>query len=189
MSDVIAPTDSPTPKLSWHRRLYLRMEALAAGPHALIAMLLVSVADASFFPIPPFALLVPMVLATPKAWFRLALWGTLASLAGGVVGYFIGQGMGMAAAQLLHVDLDFQVNRFGVQGTVGEILTRNFWALALACSVLPTPFKIVSIGSGILGVAFPQFMMAAVIGRSMRFFVVSGVVRAFGPKARKWLRV
>jgi membrane protein YqaA with SNARE-associated domain len=190
MSDALAnaPSD-PQAKLSWHRRLYLKMEALAAGPHAFVAMLLVAVADASFFPIPPFAILVPMVLAKPKAWWRMALWGTLASLAGGVAGYFIGKGFGLAAANWLHVDLNFSVNRFGVQGTIGEILTRNFWALALACSILPTPFKFVSIGSGVLGVAFPSFMIASILGRSVRFFLVAGTVRAFGPRARKWLRV
>jgi membrane protein YqaA with SNARE-associated domain len=182
-------TPQTTEVLSWYRRLYLKVEALSAGPQALTAMLAVSVADASFFPIPPFALLVPMVLARPRAWWRLALWGTLASLAGGVGGYFIGKFGGQAVSEWLHVDVNFRVHRFGIDSTAGEILTRNFWMLALACSILPTPFKLVSIGSGLLGVSFPAFMAASVMGRSVRFFLVAGVMAAFGPKARKWLRV
>ncbi|HLM43284.1 MAG TPA: DedA family protein, partial [Myxococcaceae bacterium] len=58
-----APVAASPEKLSWYRRLYLRVEALSSTKHALAAMLLVSVVDGSVFPIPPFALLVPMVLA------------------------------------------------------------------------------------------------------------------------------
>jgi membrane protein YqaA with SNARE-associated domain len=55
--------------------------------------------------------------------------------------------------------------------------------------VLPTPFKVVAIGSGMVGVPLDRFFLAAVMGRSVRFFLVSGVMRFFGPTARKWLRV
>ncbi|HSP81572.1 MAG TPA: DedA family protein, partial [Myxococcaceae bacterium] len=79
--------------------------------------------------------------------------------------------------------------RFGVYATLGELLGTNFWALALLCSVLPTPFKVVAIGSGLVEVPLDRFFLAAVIGRSVRFFAVSGAVRFFGPTARKWLRV
>ncbi len=77
---------APPEKLSWYRRLYLRVEALSSTKYALAAMLLVSVVDGSVFPIPPFALLVPMVLAQPKKWVQYALMGTVASLFGGFIG-------------------------------------------------------------------------------------------------------
>jgi membrane protein YqaA with SNARE-associated domain len=189
MSDVMTQTSTGAEKASWYRRLYLRIEAMSSTPHALVAMLLVSVADASFFPVPPFALLVPMVLARPKDWWRLALWGTLASLVGGVAGYYLGKGLGIAAAELLNVDLNFRVQRFGIDAKAGDLITGNFWLLALACSISPLPFKVVSIGSGILGATFPAFMAASVIGRSVRFFLVAGLMRVAGPRARKWLRV
>ncbi|NOK19584.1 YqaA family protein [Corallococcus carmarthensis] len=177
------------PKLSWYRRLYLRVEAAASTPHALATMMAVSVVDGSIFPIPPFAVLVPMVLAQPKKWVRYCLLGTLASLVGGLIGYGLGAGLGEGITQLLHIDLDVRVDRFGVSGTVGELLGRNFWVLALLCSILPTPFKIVAIGSGLVSVPLERFLLASVIGRSVRFFLVGSVVRFFGPTARKWLRV
>lgn len=187
MSDTpAAPTAA---KLSWYRRLYLRIEALSTTPHALAAMIAVSVVDGSVFPIPPFALLVPMVLARPEKWWKYALWGTVASLGGGLIGYYLGQGLGEAAAQMLHINLDARVNRFGVDGTVGELLGRNFWFLALLCSVLPTPFKVVAIGSGMVDVPLDMFMLAAVLGRTTRFFAVAGAMRFVGPTARRWLRV
>lgn len=187
-SPAAAPA-APPQKLSWYRRLYLRVEALSSTKHALAAMLLVSVVDGSVFPIPPFALLVPMVLAQPKKWLRYAVLGTVASLFGGLIGYWLGHLINSGAVSFLNIDLNMRVQRFGVDATLGELLGQNFWVLALLCSILPTPFKVVAIGSGMVAVPLERFLMAAVIGRSVRFFLVSGVMRFAGPTARKWLRV
>ena len=195
MSDTAAPAAvaAPPAKLSWYRKLYLKVEGYAQTPYALAAFLVVSVIDASFFPVPPFAIMVPMVLAKAKGWWKLAALGTIASIGGGVIGYYFGSGivelMGYGdklAAPLTGKTADF----FGVSGLpIGEVLGRNFWFLALAASVLPSPFKIVAIGSGIANVPLPMFLLAALIGRSVRFFLVGGVLAFFGPRARKWLRV
>ena len=176
-------------KLSWYRRLYLRVEALSSTKHALAAMLLVSVVDGSVFPIPPFALLVPMVLAQPKKWVSYAVMGTVASLFGGLIGYWLGHLINSGVVSFLNIDLNMRVQRFGVDATLGELLGQNFWVLALLCSILPTPFKVVALGSGMVSVPLERFLMAAVIGRSVRFFLVSGVMRFAGPTARRWLRV
>jgi membrane protein YqaA with SNARE-associated domain len=190
-------SDSPTPvavaakpeKLSWYRRLYLRVEALSSTKHALTAMLLVSVVDGSVFPIPPFALLVPMVLAQPRKWLRYAVLGTLASLVGGLIGYWLGTLIAQGAVSFLDIDLNMRVQRFGFNATVGQLLGDKFWVLALLCSVLPTPFKVVAIGSGMVSVPLDRFLLAAIFGRTLRFFVVAGVMRFAGPTARRWLRV
>jgi membrane protein YqaA with SNARE-associated domain len=183
------PVAAAPENLSWYRRLYLRVEALASTKHAVAAMLVVSVVDGSVFPIPPFALLVPMVLAQPNKWLRYAVLGTVASLFGGFIGYYLGDLLRQGAVSFLHIDLNMRIQRFGIDSTLGELLGQNFWALALLCSVLPTPFKVVAIGSGMVGVPLDRFFLAAVLGRSVRFFLVSGVMRYFGPTARKWLRV
>ncbi|MFE8602967.1 YqaA family protein [Archangium violaceum] len=189
MSDS-TPSVATTPeKLSWYRRLYLRVEALSSTKHAVAAMLLVSVVDGSVFPIPPFALLVPMVLAQPQKWLRYAVLGTVASLFGGFIGYYLGDLLRQGAISFLEIDMNMRIQRFGIDATLGELLGKNFWALALLCSILPTPFKVVAIGSGMVGVPLDRFFLAAVLGRSVRFFLVSGVMRFFGPTARKWLRV
>jgi membrane protein YqaA with SNARE-associated domain len=192
MSDMSpAPVAAPAQpeKQSWYRRLYRRVEALSSSPHALAAMLLVAVIDGSVFPIPPFALLVPMVLAQPHKWVRYAVLGTVASLFGGLIGYWLGTLINAGAVSFLDIDLNVRVQRFGLDATVGELLGQNFWVLSLLCSVLPTPFKVVAIGSGIVSVPLDRFLLAAIIGRTVRFFAVSGVMRFVGPTARKWLRV
>ena len=183
-------TQSPAPT-SWYRRLYARVEALSASRHATSAMMAVSVVDGSFFPVPPFALLVPMVLARPHKWLRYAVLGTLASILGGLVGYFLGTLLQSGAINFLNFDPNFRVvsTFFGVDATIGELLSKNFWMLAALCSVLPTPLKLVAIGSGVVGVALPQFFVAVCIGRTVRFLLVAGVMRFVGPPARRWLRV
>lgn len=185
-----APTTTPTPAPpSWYRRLYLRVAALSASRYATWAMLLVSVVDASVFPIPPFAILVPMVLARPKAWWRLAILGTVASFGGGLIGYWLGTLLHQGAVSFLAIDLNARIDRFGIHSTVGGLLGQNFWILALLCSILPTPFKVVAIGSGLVQVPIGRFMLASIIGRAIRFVVVGATVAYAGPKARKWVRV
>ena len=180
---------APAVRPSWYRRLYARVEALSASRHATAAMMAVSVVDGSFFPIPPFALLVPMVLARPHRWLRYAVLGTLASIVGGLIGYYFGTLIADGAINFLHIDLNARVTRFGVDATVGELLGQNFWVLALLCSVLPTPLKVVAIGSGMVGVALPEFFFALCLGRAVRFFAIAGLMRFVGPPARRWLRV
>src|ERR1700749_1588189 len=72
------------------RRLYDWTMRLAEGPNALRALIAVSFAESSFFPVPPDTLLIPMVLAPRQPAFTLALWCTAASVAGGMLGYAIG---------------------------------------------------------------------------------------------------
>ncbi|HEX8699545.1 MAG TPA: DedA family protein, partial [Myxococcaceae bacterium] len=96
---------APATKPSWYRRLYMRMEALASTKHALAAMLVVSVVDGSVFPVPPFALLVPMMLAQPQKWVRYAVLGTVASLFGGLIGYWLGSLINAGAVSFLQIDL------------------------------------------------------------------------------------
>jgi membrane protein YqaA with SNARE-associated domain len=178
-------------KLSWYRRLYLRVEALSTTRYALAALLIVSVIDGSVFPIPPFALLVPMVLAHPRRWWWLCLLGTLASIGGGLLGYWLGAVFQSQVADALGIDLDVRLDlpRLGIQSTLGQLLGDNFWVLVLLCSVLPTPFKVVAIGSGLVSVPLGRFVLAAVIGRTARFFLIGGVMAFVGPRGRKWLRI
>jgi membrane protein YqaA with SNARE-associated domain len=190
MPEAQFAVDRPVgPRPSWYRRLYQRIEALSSTRYALVLMLLVSVVDGSVFPIPPFAILVPMVLAQPKRWWWLATLGTVASLFGGMIGYELGRLVHDGAMSFLSIDLNARIHRFGIDSSVGELLGNNFWILSLLCSVLPTPFKVVAIGSGMVLVPLERFLLAAIIGRSLRFFAIAGAMAFLGPKAQRWLRV
>ena len=167
-----------------------RVVRLAKTPHALWAMAAVSVIDGSVFPIPPFALLVPMVLAQPKKALRYALTGTIASLFGGLLGWGLGRLIagGLTHAFAVDPNLPLHFHAFGhaVDTTLAQVLTQDFWLLAIACSILPTPYKVVAIGSGVVGVALPQFLLASIIGRAVRFFAVTYALVFFGKRAERF---
>lgn len=138
--------------------------------HATAAMATVAVVDGSVFPVPPFALLGPMVLAQPKKAPLYAAIGTVASLIGGAIGYALGFYLSEWVKQTLGIDLNLRVQRFGVDVTIAEALSTHFWLLALAASVLPTPFKVVAIGCGMLHVDIASFAAASLLGRTARMF-------------------
>ena len=178
---------------AWWARQIERVAALSRSKHAHAAMLAVSVVDGSVLPIPPFTLLVPMVLAERKKWFLYATTGTVASLIGGLIGYAIGH-LGLHAFLEFvgfNTELAIRVHWgfLNLDTTLRALLTDNFWMLALLCSILPTPYKMVAIGSGLFGVGFPEFVLASLLGRTVRMYGVAGAVAFFGERARRWFRV
>ncbi len=172
-------------------RMRKKIAALSRSKHAHAAMLVVSVVDGSVLPVPPFTILIPMVLAEPKKWVRYATTGTFASLLGGVIGYGLGHLAMMGFASWFQIDTDFAIRAswLGIDTTLRAALTTHFWMLALLCSILPTPYKLVAIGSGLVGVGFPEFLIASLIGRTVRMFGVAGAFAYFGDRASKWIKV
>jgi membrane protein YqaA with SNARE-associated domain len=132
-----------------------------------------------------------MVLSKPERALRYALIGTGASLVGGLVGYAIGYGIasGLTTAFTFdpHFAIKFHLGSWAVDTTVAQVLTQNFWLLAIACSVLPTPYKVVAIGSGFVGVSLPAFLLASLFGRTVRFFVFTYALVFFGARAQRYL--
>lgn len=186
------PVPVPIPsRAGFFSRMRQRVAALSRSPHAHAAMLGVAVIDGSVFPVPPFAILVPMVLAEPKKWLRFAITGTVASLVGGLIGYGLGHLAmeGLLSGFAIDTAVPIRSAALGIDTTLREALTENFWMLALLCSILPTPYKVVAIGSGLVGVALPQFFLASVLGRTVRFFAISGAFAFFGEKARRFIKV
>ena len=179
-------TTIPVAKSGWMTRLYLRVESYAGTPAALGALVVVSFIDSSFFPVTPFALLVPMVIAEPKRWWKLVLVGTASSVAGAVLGWGIGQAIRAGVVHFFTIDVTMRIDRLGLHGTIAELLSGNLWTLVLLFIVTPL-FKIVTIGSGVVGVPLQSVLVGAAIGRSLRFVFFAGLARFGGAKARTWL--
>jgi membrane protein YqaA with SNARE-associated domain len=149
------------------RNLYNRVMVLAASPNAAWWLALIAFAEASFFPIPPDALLVPMALAKPRAAWRLAAICTLASVAGGALGYLIGF---VAFDHLLKPLLD----TYGYGAKFEAFQTwYGKWGLMviLIKGLTPVPYKIVTIASGAAKFNFWIFMVSSLITRGARFFL------------------
>ena len=91
-----------------------------------------------------------------------------------------------AALALLLVVASRWTTWFGVHGTLAELLSRNWWTLAVVCMVVPA-FKLATIGSGLVGVSLGPFLGAVAIARIVRFGVAAALARFGGPPVRDWL--
>jgi membrane protein YqaA with SNARE-associated domain len=109
-SSVSSPGTGPWARAkAWLGRLYARVEFYANTPAALTALLVVAAIDSAFFPVPPFVLLIPMVIAAPHRWLRLTLLSTVASVVGSFLGYAMGVAM-RGGLQLFHIDLNVRLD-------------------------------------------------------------------------------
>jgi membrane protein YqaA with SNARE-associated domain len=155
----------------------------ATGANAPRALAAVSFAESSFFPIPPDVLLVPMVLGNrARAWFYAALC-TIASVLGGVAGYAIGYFLFETIGRWI-VDL------YGLQKAF-ETFRDSYaeWGLwiILIKGLTPIPFKIVTIASGAAKFDLLVFVLASIVTRGARFFMVAALVHRFGPPIREFV--
>ncbi len=142
-----------------------------------------SFAESSFFPIPPDVMLAPMALARPeKAW--LYAWiTTLASVAGGVFGYFIG----LLAFDAIEPWL--QTSRYwGAYQTATQWFDEWGVVAVFIAGFSPIPYKVFTIAAGALSMALLPFTLASVIGRGGRFFLVAGLMRWGGARMEAQIR-
>ncbi|MCU0588004.1 MAG: DedA family protein [Syntrophobacteraceae bacterium] len=140
-------------------------------PRAPWALGVLSFAESSFFPIPPDVMLAPMCLATPRRAWWFAFLTTLTSVLGGVFGYLIGVYAFSAIEPFLRESHYWQ----SYQSAVEWFGAWGFWAVFIA-GFSPIPYKVFTIAAGALSMAFPPFVLASVIGRGARFFLVAGLM-------------
>lgn len=165
------------------RRLYDWVLLLAGGRNAYWALGVVSFVESSFFPIPPDVMLIPMVVANRKAWWRIALVCTLASVLGALLGYAIGALLFETIGKWL---LDF----YHASAAFDRVVVwydQWGWLGVLAGAVTPIPYKVLTIFSGSVGFALPVFVAVSVIGRGARFFLVAGLLYWFGEPIKAFI--
>lgn len=143
-----------------------------------------SFAESSFFPIPPDVMLAPMSLATPEKAWRFALLTTVASVLGGMLGYAIGVFAFDLVGPLIRESGYWHA--YQRAGEWFEIW--GFWAIFLA-GFSPIPYKVFTISAGVIGMAFLPFVLASIIGRGARFYLVAGLMKWGGPRMEQTLRV
>lgn len=158
------------------RRLYDWMMTLSASRHAGWALFTFAFAESSFFPIPPDTMLAPMVLARPENTWRSAGICAAGSIIGGVLGYAIGFSLEPVGHWILAVT--------GHPG--GEAALRAGFAkwgvgVILVQGLLPVPYKLITITTGLAHFSLWQFIAASCVTRSARFFGVAALVKRFGP--------
>ena len=165
------------------RRLYDWTMRLSAHPHALGWMAAVSFVESSFFPIPPDVLLIAMVLATPAQAWRIATVCTLASVAGGWLGYAIGylafETFGQPIIAFYRMETQFAAFR----DTFNEY---GAWIVIIK-GLTPIPYKLITITAGVTGLDFATFTLSSIVSRAIRFFLVAALLWKFGPVIRVFI--
>jgi membrane protein YqaA with SNARE-associated domain len=162
------------------QRLYHWTLSLAESRHAPWALGAVAFAESSFFPVPPDTILVPMSLARPKNAWTYALICTLASVAGGMLGYAIG-------AVLFETVGKWLIAIYGYGDKVAEmrlLYAEWGWAVIILKGLTPIPYKIVTITSGLLAYDLPAFIILSLLTRGARFYLVAVLLERFGERIK-----
>jgi membrane protein YqaA with SNARE-associated domain len=163
-----------------HYRMYDWVLKWAAHKHAQTALFVMSLAESSFFPIPPDVLLIAMSVAKVKKALRYAVICSIGSIIGGMLGYVIGMGFWELVSGLFY--------RW-VPGFTPEVYAKvaglydeyNFW-IVFTAGFTPIPYKVFTICAGVAQINFLIFLLASAISRSARFFLVAGLIRWLGPR-------
>ncbi len=148
------------------------MEAWADSPYGGIALFVLAFCESSFFPLPPDPLMILLAVANVPFALGFAAITTAGSLLGAVLGYYIGLKGGRPI-----------LNKFFSQDKImfveRQYQQRDVWAVAIA-GFTPIPYKVFAIGAGVFRLDFRRFMLASLVGRAGRFFLVGLLITIFG---------
>ena len=200
MNQDISSSENSSQSGSIVRRMYDWVLHWADTKYGLAALVIISFVESSFFPIPPDVLLIALVLAAPSRWWKIAAACTVASVAGGLMGYGIGvyawESIGIwivenvAHIQLVEVDGKMDIPLPGyITSSWGDSLggdylfqvyeVWNAWIVGIF-GLTPLPYKLVTITAGVAQVNIPVFIMTSIVARGARFFIVAFILYKVG---------
>lgn len=144
-----------------------------------VGLFVIALAESVFSPILPDLLLIPMAVANPQNAIYYGMVATVASVLGGLLGYAIGKTWGLPVIKrfipLHYIDqMRLLADKYGA------------WAVYIG-ALLPVPYKVITLTSGMFHVRLPIFILASVVGRAKRFLLEGVLIYYFGPKAIAWL--
>lgn len=172
------------------KRLYDWMLSWGNSRWGALALFLFAFAESSFFPIPPDVLLIALCLGAVTRSFRFAAICTLGSILGAMAGYAIGYlawqtpaGDYTALAEFFFAHV-FSVEAFR---EVGDLYDKyNFW-IVFTAGFTPLPYKLFTISGGLFHINFVMFIIASIISRGLRFFLIAGLIWKFGAPIKSFI--
>ncbi len=164
--------------------LYAWMIQWSRHPRAVWFLAVNSFVESVFWPIPPDVMLAPMCLAHPQRAWRYALVAAVSSALGGLAGYLLGYWL-FDVAVLPAIELLGYQEKF-------ELIKQWFerwdvWVVFLA-GFSPIPYKLFTVTAGMMQMALLPFMLASIISRSARFFLVASLMKWGGVRMEHKLR-
>lgn len=165
------------------KRLYDWVLSWSESRWGWMALLFIALFEASWFPLPPDVLLIALCLGATKRSFRFATICLVGSAIGAALGYGIGHFLWITpsgdptALAALFYEYVFSIEKFQ---NVGALYDRfNFW-IVFTAGFTPLPFKLFTIAGGMFDINFVMFMIASLVSRGMRFFLIAGLIWKFG---------
>ncbi len=165
------------------KKLYNWVIHWSKTTYAQLALFLIAFSESSFFPVPPDVLLIAIVLAHPKKWLRSAVICLLGSVIGGICGYFIGRVVWDVVSPFFFKYVFSEDTFLHVKQLYQQY---EFWAIFTA-GFTPIPYKVFTIAGGVCRINFSVFIVASVISRGARFFMVASLLRIFGEKVKVFI--
>ena len=165
------------------RRLYDWVLSWGHTPYGVPALFVLAFVESVFFPIPPDVLLIALCAALPLKSFKYAAICSAGSVLGGVCGYLIGFYF-MDTVGYNIVRIYGLTERYAY---IKELYSRyDAWAVAIG-GFTPIPYKAFTISAGAFKIDFAVFLVASLLSRSARFFMVAGLVYFYGPTIKKYI--
>ncbi len=165
------------------KRLYDWVLSWSDSRWGWLALLFIALFEASWFPLPPDILLIALCLGATKKSFRFATICLIGSITGAALGYGIGHFLWVTpagdptAVAVFFYDHVFSIESFN---NVGSLYDRfNFW-IVFTAGFTPLPFKLFTIAGGMFSINFPMFIIASIVSRGMRFFLIAWLIWRFG---------
>jgi len=165
------------------RRLYDWVLHWAETPYGTPALFILSFAESSFFPIPPDPLLMALALAKRKKALIYAFYCTLASVLGGIGGYYIGHLLFETVGKPI---IDFY-HAWPIFNQLRDTFNENSFIAVITAAITPIPYKVFTIAAGVAGSNMSDFIAASVLGRGFRFGLEGLLIYVYGDPIKAWI--
>ena len=177
--------------MQWLRRLYDWVLKWAETPYGAAALFVLAFAESTFFPVPPDVLLIALALGNRSRAFYFALLCSVASVLGGMVGYGVGHFAWLTDGGFTTLAQFFFDHIPGFDQAlyyeVGRRFTEWGFVIIFSAGFTPIPYKIFTISAGAFDINFVMFVIASVVSRSARFFLVAGLIWKFGEPIKAFI--
>jgi membrane protein YqaA with SNARE-associated domain len=161
-----------------------RIAAYASRPQAEVALFGIAALEGMLLPFPADFLLIPMVMLTPDKAFRYALIATAGSVCGALVGYLAG----FTLFQLIGLNFFGRNHLLPAFLFLKGLFTDYTGILVISAGFSPIPYKIITLLSGFFEASLPQFIMASIVSRGARFFLISWLLWRSGARYQQFLQ-
>jgi len=174
--------------MNFYKKIHNKIILFSKSKYAILFLFILALIEAVFFPIPPDVLLITLVLISRRKFFKYALYCTLGSIIGGSIGYYIGNvfwwngyDYSELAKYLMNNISFFSEDIFLI---IQEQFKKYGFLIIFTAGFTPIPYKIFSISAGINDISFSLFLLSSIISRSLRFFIIAGLLYYYGDKIK-----